>query len=162
MVCFNPCFIGNCSHTAKYPLPPSPVSWFQSLFYWKLLSYRPFSFKPMRNWLNVSILVLLETALIQTFVLIHLTSNGCFNPCFIGNCSHTLTILLIDYIDLSFNPCFIGNCSHTRKWGRLFWKGGSFNPCFIGNCSHTIIGRAERPCEFKFQSLFYWKLLSYP
>jgi len=37
-----------------------------------------------------------------------------------------------------------------------------FNPCFIGNCSHTYYGKIGIKKSFMFQSLFYWKLLSYP
>jgi len=137
-LCFNPCFIGNCSHTKKKKrLKPRcwPVSilvlletalipkrektlycsssMFQSLFYWKLLSY-------------------------QSPLAARLQARTCFNPCFIGNCSHTrITEEEKKALKLCFNPCFIGNCSHTAK--KRF---------------QSVQGEV-------FQSLFYWKLLSY-
>jgi len=135
---------------------------------------------------EVSILVLLETALIlkiKPHIKFCLES---FNPCFIGNCSHThwgcslrrprfpvsILVLLETALILrqaglsisrltSFNPCFIGNCSHTRANLDLFEPEPCFNPCFIGNCSHTR-PPFYAPLEMReFQSLFYWKLLSY-
>ena len=161
---FNPCFIGNCSHTLKQASSPTFATVFQSLFYWKLLSYL---ITRRLKW--------------QGF--------RCFNPCFIGNCSHTIPRGLWSKYPMGFNPCFIGNCSHTQAkkrfqsvqgevfqslfyWKLLSYSGQTlfyldthtgFNPCFIGNCSHTI----SDPCPLvskitRFQSLFYWKLLSYP
>jgi len=113
LYCFNPCFIGNCSHTANIFATRIASERFQSLFYWKLLSY------------------------------------------FID-----MGIDLSDFEE-RFNPCFIGNCSHTVPPPDPPPKVSSFNPCFIGNCSHThetcFVHKAPEP----FQSLFYWKLLSY-
>ena len=87
--CFNPCFIGNCSHTVHLEGDFIGKVLFQSLFYWKLLSYYSF-FPPSNCDLKVSILVLLETALILAEGRGTIRPSGlCFNPCFIGNCSHT-------------------------------------------------------------------------
>ena len=110
---FNPCFIGNCSHTVARQGRAGKKIKFQSLFYWKLLSY--FGIWANSDTLkNVSILVLLETALILSrWPMTWHQPTKCFNPCFIGNCSHTSI-----RISVFFN----------------------------------------RP---EFQSLFYWKLLSY-
>ena len=186
-ISFNPCFIGNCSHT----IPP----FFKPLFF-----------------CDVSILVLLETALIPK------ACNGiqgaavCFNPCFIGNCSHTkrlgffslftarvsilvlletalilpgrghigihglpvsilvlLETALILILAKTFNTLF-GKFQSLFYWKLLSYFPlnnniicikRSFNPCFIGNCSHTgrLLIFAGSPEMF--QSLFYWKLLSY-
>jgi len=90
---------------------------FQSLFYWKLLSYNT----AIRSWgwnsNDVSILVLLETALIL----------GCWNNPPIRVYQEFQSLFywkLLSYrardgerilVEPGFNPCFIGNCSHTKK-----------------------------------------------
>jgi len=104
---FNPCFIGNCSHTAPlspgFPVCRDAVSilvlletalilddpkfesflphMFQSLFYWKLLSYIPMGTASKEQ-------------------------KG-FNPCFIGNCSHTESISQnIGALEITFQSLF--------------------------------------------------------
>ena len=94
---------------------------FQSLFYWKLLSYLHFFLLFSGSCNIVSILVLLETALILSFPLMLLIIS-------IG-----VSILVLLETALirkgrgrmqegqpkCFNPCFIGNCSHTKKGGDI-------------------------------------------
>ena len=110
---FNPCFIGNCSHTWVIPSRSSDVNWFQSLFYWKLLSYKSQEF-------HTAIFLLFQSLFYWKLL------------------SYSIAFSFSSTLFPSFNPCFIGNCSHTFPMGSLKnLRLPRFNPCFIGNCSHT-------------------------
>ena len=89
----------------------------------KLLSHRH----------NVSILVLLDLPFGLKIALTKYTSDGGFNPCFVGSAFWTFewnqTIPLIEY---GFNPCFVGSA---------FWT----NPLACGMGLESL-----------FQSLFCW------
>jgi len=134
---FNPCFIGNCSHTTVTPLLSSTL-------------------------MLVSILVLLETALIpETGIKLSLFKFSFQSLFYWKLLSYNTMQLLNNNNYIRFNPCFIGNCSHTPKYRRDFRCFAGFNPCFIGNCSHTKRNGEKMKKKEEFQSLFYWKLLSY-
>ena len=112
--------------------------------------------------MRVSILVLLETALILISNCCVRGVRVGFQSLFYWKLlSYIMWKAEIRGALTSFNPCFIGNCSHThfssssRPWDECF------NPCFIGNCSHTNGIALAGTYPDGFQSLFYWKLLSY-
>ena len=133
---FNPCFTGTSSHTKNTPFPQISLSEFQSLFYWNLLSYE-------RNdchkypWMFVSILVLLEPPLIPTAAIL-LSRRPWVS---------ILVLLEPPLIQLIFRM--------------LSKRPLRFNPCFTGTSSHTRLTIPEIIEAMKFQSLFYWNLLSY-
>ena len=113
---------------------------FQSLFYWKLLSY---------------------LMSVQSVAIKYLG----FNPCFIGNCSHTLSKNKEKKVNREkcFNPCFIGNCSHTCTRNQK-WYGGLPIVSILVLLETALILNYLKILSYPlitFQSLFYWKLLSY-
>ena len=159
---FNPCFIGNCSHTRWIMPRRGEMSQFQSLFYWKLLSYMAAG-KKGAVWKVVSILVLLETALILFPLIVS------------ADIQIPVSILVLLETALIPTQTFPSLFSLILFQSLFYWKllsysiiswiscvqGCSFNPCFIGNCSHTKKNGEKMKKKEEFQSLFYWKLLSY-
>jgi len=89
---------------------------------------------------SVSILVFLEVALIQDFLVSSTRQNISFNPCFSGSGVNTCVILFyLLFIINSFNPCFSGSGVNTAAAVSYSLPAGCFNPCFSGSGVNTFI-----------------------
>ena len=84
---------------------------------------------------NVSILVLLEAALLGPRLYVEFNVPKCFNPCFTGSGSFGE----IDLLKILSAECF--------------------NPCFTGSGSFGLFRQSNFYAIVQFQSLFYWKRL---
>ena len=144
----------------------SSVIRFQSLFYWKLLSYHGLQ-PDGRLFPNVSILVLLETALIQNKALefrprrlmkfqslFYWKLLSYFPAASRQGCGLEVSILVL--LETALIPHYLLDflCAGMQFQSLFYWKLLSYL-----RCEHIISLNHNR---YKFQSLFYWKLLSYP
>ena len=137
------------------------VTRFQSLFSWMLL-WKPWSVPGVLGRSRVSILVLLDVALKEWYLLFvgvlayevsilvlldvalkailsHSRHNSFlgFNPCSLGCCSESSAIAPPRPGIVSFNPCSLGCCSESGRGLRYLWFRFSFNPCSLGCCSES-------------------------
>ena len=111
----------------------------------------------------VSILVMLDDALVLYEGYESLRSEVCLNPCYAGRCSSTSWTRFARMRAWSLNPCYAGRCSSTGTFGyddihiksvsilvmlddalvltyekqRLATYYCSLNPCYAGRCSST-------------------------
>ena len=93
---------------------------------------------------QVSILVLMDRPLKPLFAVITVRIQRCFNPCFNGSSSQTLTLNGSPSVTHCFNPCFNGSSSQTLNGVNTVINQLCFNPCFNGSSSQTL--KRERDC----------------
>ena len=84
------------------------------------------------------------------------------NPCCRGRCSRSPVSLRKPSITISFNPCCGRRCSRSMTSGKRGVWGCSFNPCCGGRCSRSFSLHFRLNVQLRFQSLFWWKMLSKP
>jgi len=156
--CFNPCFVGCYSESEPESIGYSVQTMFQSLFCWML-----FWKSRVASWsislFLVSILVLLDVILKDLIPTIGRRRHVCFNPCFVGCYSESLSWDESLVCHLEFQSLFC--------W-MLFWKGGGLGD-LVNNPVVSILVLLDVILKvfflslplmryIVFQSLFCWML----
>ena len=82
----------------------------------------------------------MDITLIQRISISGVSFDDCFNPCFSGYYTYTIS----EYeesakLDFSFNPCFSGYYTYTYLITHILSTSiCSFNPCFSGYYTYTL------------------------
>ena len=156
---FNPCFIGSCSRIQASTNPTEHGGRFNPCF--------------IGSCSRIPIASPNDARL------------DCFNPCFIGSCSRirrkyerraenkivSILVLLdlahefcydswFDSDNISFNPCFIGSCSRIGFSTTGLASTYEVSILVLLDLAHEFNPKLLTHVIYKFQSLFYWILLT--
>ena len=87
---------------------------------------------------DVLILVLVEYALRDKKVNLHLDCFRSLNPCFSGICAARCTTITYMKQVTCLNPCFSGICAASLVSRKQLNELISLNPCFSGICAASL------------------------